>query len=280
MHPKRANGNLTHDGVYSIYMYDTDNPLAVVWDCPPSVSCLPLSPCVNHDTIQPMKSFQGRISQIQLWGGRQVVRIACPHNMIPAPGKYTLAWAEGNVDAPLATPLFAAQVDPDGFLAAPGAPSHWGPGMRLHLRGPLGRGFSLPASTRRLALAALDGEVARLQPLVQAALERQAAVALFIDGFVPSLPAAVEVAPLSGLGEALQWADFIAIDLPRYKLPHLADILGQGPLLCPGQALVSAEMPCGGIAECGACSLKTRQGWKLACKDGPVFDLGDLLAAV
>jgi hypothetical protein len=223
-----------------------------------------------------MQSFQGRVSHIQLWGGRQVVRIACPHKFIPAPGKYTLAWAEGDEAAPLATSLFAAQIDPDGFLAAPGAPPHGGPGTRLHLRGPLGRGFSLPAATRRLALVALDGEVARLQPLVQAALERQASVALFVDGFVPQLPTAVEVAPLSGLVEALKWADFIAVDLSRHKLPHLSELLGREPLPCPGQALVSAEMPCGGIAECGACSLKTRQGWKLACKDGPVFDLSDL----
>jgi hypothetical protein len=231
------------------------------------------------DTIQPMKSFQGRVSQIQLWGGRQVVRIACSPKMIPAPGKYTLAWAEGDADAPLAMPLFAARIDPDGFLAAPGAPKTWNPGRRLHLRGQLGRGFSLPITSRRLALAALDGEVARLLPLIQASLERQAAVALFVDGYVPQLPAAVEVAPLSGLRDALTWADFIAVDLARQKLPQLVDILGRGPLPCPGQALVLAEMPCGGIAECGACSLKTRRGWKLVCKDGPVFDLADLLAA-
>jgi NAD(P)H-flavin reductase len=231
------------------------------------------------DTIQPMKSFHGRVSQIQLWGGRQVVRIACPSKMTPAPGKYTLAWAEGDEAAPLATSLFAAQIDPDGFLAAPGTPYTWNPGTRLHLRGPLGRGFSLPAATCRLVLAALDGEVARLLPLIQAALERQAAVALFVDGFVPQLPTSVEVAPLSGLSDAITWADFIAVDLARQELPNLVEILGREPLPCPGQALVVSEMPCGGIAECGVCSLKTRRGWKLACKDGPVFDLGDLLTA-
>jgi len=224
-----------------------------------------------------MQSFQGRVSHIQLWGQRQVVHIACPPKMIPAPGRYLLAWAEGDAGAPLATPLFAAQIDKDGFLAAPGAPSHWGPGTRLHLRGPLGRGFTLPTTTRRLALAALDGEVARMLPLIHAALERQAAVALFVDGFVPHLPPAVEAAPLSGLGEALKWADFLAVDLARHKLPELAERLGRETLPCPRQALVLAEMPCGGIAECGVCSLKTRRGWKLACKDGPVFDLGDLL---
>jgi hypothetical protein len=239
----------------------------------------PLPPNRNCDTILPMQGFQGRVSQIQLWGGRQAVRIACPQKLIPSAGRYVLAWAEGDEAAPLATPLFSAQIDLAGFAAAPGAPHTWSPGTRLHLRGPLGRGFSLPTTIRRLALAALDGEVARLLPLIQAALERQAAVALFVDGFFPHLPAAVEAAPLSGLGEALRWADFLAVDLARQKLPDLAEILENAGLPCPGQALVATEMPCGGMAECGACSLKTRQGWKLACKDGPVFDLEDLLAA-
>jgi NAD(P)H-flavin reductase len=36
-------------------------------------------------------------------------------------------------------------------------------------------------------------------------------------------------------------------------------------------------MPCGGVADCGACAVETRLGWKLACEDGPVFDLIDLL---
>jgi NAD(P)H-flavin reductase len=41
--------------------------------------------------------------------------------------------------------------------------------------------------------------------------------------------------------------------------------------------LVVAPMPCGGLAECGVCAVTTRRGWKLACKDGPVFDLGELI---
>jgi hypothetical protein len=89
----------------------------------------------------------------------------------------------------------------------------------------------------------------------------------------------VEVGPLSGLAEALAWADFLALDIPLVKLPDLGQILGvnlrQPP--CPAQALVAVDMPCGGAAECGACGVKVSGKWKLACKDGPVFDLGKLL---
>jgi hypothetical protein len=37
-------------------------------------------------------------------------------------------------------------------------------------------------------------------------------------------------------------------------------------------------MPCAGLADCGVCAVELRRGWKLACKDGPVFDLRDILA--
>ena len=239
-----------------------------------------MSPNMNRDTIQPMQAFQGRVSQIQLWGGRQVVRVACPQKMIPASGKYTLAWAEGDADAPLATPLFTAQVDPDGFLAAPGAPPHWGPGTRLHLRGPLGRGFDLPLTARSVALAACSATVARLLPLMRDALAQEAAVALFTDNPLPALPLDLEVHPLSALPEALSWADYLALDLPVEMLDSLGRLLGVDEFtaraLPAAQALVLTPMLCGGMADCAVCAVKTGRKWKMACKDGPVFNLKEL----
>ena len=32
----------------------------------------------------------------------------------------------------------------------------------------------------------------------------------------------------------------------------------------------------GGQGECGVCAVRTRSGWSLACKDGPVYDLAEL----
>jgi NAD(P)H-flavin reductase len=37
-----------------------------------------------------------------------------------------------------------------------------------------------------------------------------------------------------------------------------------------------AAMPCSGLADCGVCAVPARRGYKLACKDGPVFDLDEL----
>jgi hypothetical protein len=36
-------------------------------------------------------------------------------------------------------------------------------------------------------------------------------------------------------------------------------------------------MPCSALAECGVCSLRQRRGWKMICREGPVFELGELL---
>jgi ferredoxin len=41
---------------------------------------------------------------------------------------------------------------------------------------------------------------------------------------------------------------------------------------CEGQMLIHTPVPCGGMADCGICAVTLRSGWKLACKEGPVFD--------
>jgi len=129
--------------------------------------------------------------------------ITCPAEAIPAPGRYIAAWSVTDGAAPLSTPLFAAQIAPDGFLAAPPIPSSWEPGAILELRGPLGQGFTLPATARRLALAALAETSTRLLPLIPLALQNDTAVALFSDSQIPDIPSAVEIYPIQDLPEAL-----------------------------------------------------------------------------
>jgi hypothetical protein len=229
-----------------------------------------------------MRAYQGRIVEIQYdSSGCNSARIACPAGAIPQPGQYLLAHVAGERDAPLGVPLFLVEAYPDGFLAAPPLPPYWAPGTTLALWGVLGQGFRLPAHLQRLACAALDGGVGRLLPLALAALARGVSVALFTDAPLPRLPDAMEVQPLQALAEALTWPDFLALDLALERLPHLREVLGwtgAAPLPCPAQALVRAPMPCAGLAACGACAVPPRRGraWKLACQDGPVFDLDEL----
>jgi hypothetical protein len=224
-------------------------------------------------------SYTARVREIQLDAGSLVAWIECPSAGIPVAGKYVLAVDPLDEQAPLATPLFPAEVLPEAFLAAPPIPPGWRPGTTLELRGPLGHGFSLPTTARNIALAALGESTSRLLPLVHPALSQGAAVALFTDAPLQALPTAVEAYPLTSLPEMLDWADFVAIDLPAEALPELRSHLGLDShrrLPCAVQALVAAPMPCGGMGECGVCAVPARRGWKLACKDGPVFDLGSL----
>ncbi|MGW8250814.1 MAG: iron-sulfur cluster-binding protein [Anaerolineales bacterium] len=224
-----------------------------------------------------MRQHTGQVREITSEVSGQVsALIACPPQAVPPPGCYTLA---SSSDSVIGAPLFLMTEHEAGFVAAAPVPGNWEPGTQLELRGPLGNGFSLPAEARRVALAALGGTVSRLLPLAKIALRQQIAVSLFSDARLPPLPSELEASPLAALGEGLAWADFLAVDLALEELPNLKERLGLNPLIDfqpVGQALILAPMPCAGLADCGVCALHTRRGWKLACKDGPVFRLEDL----
>ncbi len=218
----------------------------------------------------------GELTEIRL-DGKAAGRIRCDPRLVPAPGQYVLALAEQDTDAPLATPLFSAGPCLGGFTPAPPLPAHWHPGTRLDIRGPLGKGFELPRAARFVALAAFGKSPTRLLALTEPILAQNAALVLLADHPPEGLPAAVEISPLLALAETLRWADYLALDAPRAMLPALMRMLRAAAHARDGQILVDTPLPCGGMAECGVCAVSLRKGHKLACKDGPVFDLKTLL---
>jgi dihydroorotate dehydrogenase electron transfer subunit len=226
-----------------------------------------------------MRTYAGKVIELQSdYQGHSSAWIACPPGAVPAPGQYLKVHAPAITGEVLPATLFAAEIPAQGFRAASPIPAEWLPGTELRLWGPLGKGFRLGWTVRRLALAALE-DPSRLMPLIAQSLERGIDVTLCADGPLPPLPASVEVAPLNALPEVLTWADFLAMDVPLLKLPGLGALLGlrpEGYLPCPAQVLIHTAMPCAGMAECGVCAVPTRRGWKLACQDGPVFDLSIL----
>jgi len=214
---------------------------------------------------------KARVVELILRDGLRHARISCAANLIPSPGQYLLA-GTASVSA-LPDPVFCTDSTPDGLIVAP-APDSWNPGMDLHLRGPLGRGFELPVSVRRIALVAFDDSIVRLRPLIRPALSQGGAVVLITDGAAENLPDDVEVQPLSGLGEIARWADWVAIDSARETLHGLKERLGkpdQAGAMAEAEIFVRTPVPCGGAAECGVCAVVTKSGWKMACKEGPVF---------
>jgi Iron-sulfur cluster binding domain of dihydroorotate dehydrogenase B len=226
-----------------------------------------------------MQQATGELVQVYLEDGLIGGRLLCPQRLIPAPGQYLLA-SDPASDGPLAAPVFNAGPISGGFLVAPPIPPAWHPGLSLTLRGPLGRGFSMPVSARCVALVALAETAARLKPLLANALGQGASIVLISDLDLPDLPPEVEVRPVAALAEVAQWADYLAIDLSRESLSGLLKKLGPGKkdgVKREAQALILTPMPCGGMADCGVCAVAVRRGWKMACKDGPVFDLDELI---
>jgi NAD(P)H-flavin reductase len=225
-----------------------------------------------------MALYPGRVVEIRLnQAGTTAAWIATPQQAIPAPGRYMMA---GDLESILPVPLFCAEESSTGFLTASPIPSSWQPGKSLSLWGPLGHGFTLPHGVRNLSLIALGESAGRLLPLATQLLTKGVAITLVTDITLPPLPSAIESSPTNTLDEILPWADFIAIDLPLTMLPNLRETLGLSPdeqLACPAQVLVMTAMPCGGIADCAVCAVPARKNWKLACKDGPVFDLNKIV---
>ena len=220
---------------------------------------------------------KGQVLELILENGSRYVRVTCPPNLVPVPGQYLLA-SDGS-DSPLPVPLFYTYSAPQGFVAATSVPTRWNPGLVLYLRGPLGRGFSLPLAARRVGLVAFDDSPARLNGLIRPALRQEAALVLVSDSAPEALPDEVEVQPLSTLNDILEWADYVAIDTARENLQRLREELGKQNGLAAAmgaQVLIRTPVPCGGIADCGVCAVMLKSEGKLACKDGPVFDWGEV----
>lgn len=222
----------------------------------------------------------GRVNEIRIGSGRNMEAcIICTESAIPSAGQYLLAFDRDDPDVVLGTPLFTVENTSQGFWAAPLFPAFWEPGTKLALFGPLGHGFDLPHNIQRLGLVALGETVSRLLPLVHMIARTRAGMTLFTDLTLPTLTAALEVAPLASLTDTLDWPDFMALDVPLEILPQLHTTLGisdREVLPCPAQVLVTTPIPCAGMAQCGACAVPARRGWKLVCKDGPVFDLNSI----
>ncbi len=221
---------------------------------------------------------EGTVAELVLLNKSALMRIRCPAGVVPSAGQYALAYAVGS-SAPLASVLFLARDARDGFVAAPAVPPAWLPGTQLYLRGPLGHGFALPPSARRVALVALDCSPATLLPLLHAAVQQEASVALVGSDVPDDLPLQVEAQPAEALEDVCAWADYAAFDVARESVADLKERLkgSRTTFKARAQALVRAPMPCGALAACGICTVDLGGKALLACDDGPVFDFYQLM---
>ncbi len=231
-----------------------------------------------------MKTQTAVVHRVSQRFGLPAITIKIEQPLVFTPGQYLAASSKSEQDVQIPLSLFMeSSADNEISIGSP-APPNWYPGHEIVFRGPLGHGFALPMMLKRLALIGFDDHPGRLMALVNTAHNQNVDIVMagdFISNPVVTcdIPANVELAKLENLDDLFSWADFIAVDVPSFRIQELSRILQttstkvtRGDM----QVLMHTSMPCAGIAECGICAVKTVKGYKLACQDGPVFNLKDI----
>jgi len=244
------------------------------------------------------------VSNIEVLPGAFLLKIRAPELCATArPGQYVMVRCGDSTEMPLRRPLSIHRVYPDGriglLFANVGRGTEWlsqcKTGSSLDMFGPLGNGFSIDPASRQLLLVAGGIGIAPLVYLAEFAQRSDLSVKLVYGcqtecQLFPKklLPCGVELIAstedgsfgIKGmvteiLGQFVSEADqiFACGPLAMYKrLSEISSQLGNKPV----QVLLEVVMGCG-VGACLGCSINTKNGRKLVCKDGPVFDLNDII---
>ena len=208
----------------------------------------------------------------------RAIRISNQHSRIPAPGEYFLAFAPGSNQV-LSVALFPYEIDPETLTLCGTFPGEWQPGTSINIQGPLGNGFHPPSIAGKIALLATDVSLSdRLYALMLQSLSHGLAVAWVADAIPEQFPPLVELLESSDLLEAVKWSDYTAAASTLTRLGTLINTFDRhAELKKKVDVLIGTPMVCGN-ARCGVCAVETKKSWKLACKDGPVFNLEEVVS--
>ncbi|MCJ7764035.1 MAG: dihydroorotate dehydrogenase electron transfer subunit, partial [Dehalococcoidales bacterium] len=167
-------------------------------------------------------------------------------------------------------------------------------GDELDVLGPLGNGFYINSTSRNLLLVGGGIGIAPLPFLARVAMERNCSVTMLLGASTAAqlcpnhlLPSAVECITTTDDG-TMGGKGFITDLLPKY-IDRADQIFACGPSPMyramakmpelkgkPVQVSLEARMGCG-FGLCYGCTVKTKAGLKQICKDGPVFELDEIL---
>ena len=206
-----------------------------------------------------------------------------------APGQFFLARAGASWEPYLRRLWLPAAGQADRLTFEVPAPTAPQPGQLISLLGPLGRPIELSRDCQNLLLTAHDFRPGPLLFLARRVLAAGGAVTVVFSGQAKKyplerLPEEIEVVGADDDGfwpsqeRIITWADQIVAaagpggESYYARLRQAATDLRPRPR--PGflQAFFLPPMPCG-LGACGACAVSTKEGEKLACRAGPVFDL-------
>lgn len=225
-----------------------------------------------------MAEGEWSIQEVRMAGSSLILRVPAFGTITPRAGQYFQVFAPGS-EEPAATSLFLAGENISTWDLTGTISPRWNPGGRLRWRGPLGHGFNLPGKVDKAAFIPWHDSGLMMLPLLQLALKQGAAVVWFSREVPDWLPPQVEVLPPEAVSDVFSWAEYIALTCDMQHYSELVSVLGvsrMDHLPCKAEVLLRTALVCGGIGDCGVCAVNTHLGWKLACKDGPVFDLNQV----
>ena len=234
--------------------------------------------------------------------GVSLIWLDCPPINPPAqPGQFVMVRCGEGVEYQLRRPLSIHQRDGKKLALlfnVVGRGTRWlsqcQAGDKLDLLGALGNGYSIHPDSKNLLLVAGGIGIAPLVFLAQQALKQGHSVTLLIGAptarqLYPTklLPAKARLITATEDGTAgkkgmitdilpdfTSGADqlFACGPLPMYRnmarMPQLKNK--------PVQISLEVRMGCG-LGICYGCTVKTRNGLRQVCKDGPIFNLDDIL---
>jgi dihydroorotate dehydrogenase electron transfer subunit len=232
-----------------------------------------------------------------LWARAPVIAaMACP-------GQYVMVRCGEGQDMPLRRPLSVHRTSRDGCIAflfaVVGRGTEWlaqrKQGDILDIFGPLGNGFEVRHSSRNLLLAGGGIGIAPLVALAESAIAAGRSVTLLIGDRTAAriypnrlLPSEIKVAVSTEDGslgskgmvtdllpQFVSEADqvFACGPLPMYR--RMAEMSGKWGNVSV-QVLLETVLGCG-VGACLSCTIETEHGRKLVCKDGPVFELSEVI---
>lgn len=218
------------------------------------------------------------------------------------PGQYVMVRCGEGHELTLRRPLAIHRISQDSIallFAVVGRGTSWlsqrREGEAVDLFGPLGNGFEVHPSSKNVLLAAGGMGIAPLLALAEEALTAGREVTLLTGNKTAALVYPQHLLPHGlkpviatddgSLGKKGQLTDL----LPEF-IPGADQIFACGPISMyrtmasmpkefvdkPVQVLLETVLGCG-VGACLGCTIETRQGQRLVCKDGPVFELRDII---
>jgi dihydroorotate dehydrogenase electron transfer subunit len=218
------------------------------------------------------------------------------------PGQYVMVRCGEGHDMPLRRPLGIHRIYQDGIallFTVIGRGTEWlsqrEEGDIVDIFGPLGRGFEIHPSSRSLLLVAGGVGVAPLIALAEKAIGDGLAVRLLIGEkssakIYPARLLPPQIKPVITTEDGSLGKKGMITDILPQFIADADQIFACGPLPMyqaiakmsskfggkPVYVLLETVMGCG-VGACLSCSVDTKHGRKLVCKDGPVFELKDIL---